>query len=111
MDRQVLCDCVHRFNKTGRDALLEALIKSPTPRLSLEQMSELAALFDAGPDRQSDGMVLWRRVDLKLVMTKRTGVDFHDRHVGTRLKKLGFSHVSARPHPLGQDVEIIGASQ
>jgi hypothetical protein len=63
MDRQILCDCVHRFNKGSRHALLGASIKSPTPRLSLEQMSELAARFDARSDRQSNGVVRWRRVD------------------------------------------------
>ena len=72
-------------------------------------MSELAALVDAGPDRQADGVVRWRRIDLKLVIKKRFGVDFHERYVGTLLKKLGFSHVSARPRHPGQDVETIAA--
>ena len=62
-----------------------------------------------GPDRQADGVVRWRRIDLKLVIKKRFGVDFHERYVGTLLKKLGFSHVSARPRHPGQDAEIIEA--
>ena len=48
-------------------------------------------------------------IDLKLMIKKRFGVDFHERYVGTLLKKLGFSHVSARPRHPGQDVEIIAA--
>jgi hypothetical protein len=36
-------------------------------------MSELAALVDAGPDRQADGVVRWRRIDLKLAIKKRNG--------------------------------------
>jgi transposase len=75
----------------------------------LEQKSELAALVEAGPNRQADGVVRWRRIDLKLAIKKRFGVDFHERYVGTLLKKLGFSHVSARPRHPGQDAEIVEA--
>ena len=109
MDRQTLRDCVHRFNLAGPDGLLDAWTSGPTPRLSLEKMSELAALVEAGPDRQTGGVVRWRRVDLKLVIKKRFGVDFHERYVGTLLKKLGFAHISARPRHPGQDVETIAA--
>jgi transposase len=109
MDRQTLRDWVHRFNLAGPDGLLDAWTSGPTPRLSLEKMSELAALVEAGPDKQADGVVRWRRVDLKLVIKKRFGVDFHERYVGTLLKKLGFSHVSARPRHPGQDAETIAA--
>jgi len=56
MDRQTLRDWVHRFNTGGPEALLDAWTNGPTPRLSSEQMSELAALVDAGPDRQADGV-------------------------------------------------------
>jgi transposase len=93
----------------GPDALLDACTNGPTPRLSLEQKSELAALVEAGPDRQADGVVRWRRIDLKLAIKKRFGVDFHERYFGTLLKKLGFSHVSARPRHPGQDAEIVEA--
>jgi transposase len=59
-----------------------------TPRLSLEQRAELAALVEAGSGRQTDGMVQWQRADLKRVIKKRFGVDLHERYVGTLLKKL-----------------------
>jgi len=36
-------------------------------------------------------------------------VDFHERYVGTLLKKLGFSHVSARPRHPAQDEQIVEA--
>src|SRR5665647_2387468 len=36
-------------------------------------------------------------------------IDFHERYVGTILKQLGFSHMSARPRHPGQNVEIIEA--
>ena len=54
-------------------------------------MAEFARIVEAGPDREKDGVVRWRRVDLKRVIAETFGVDFHERHVGTLLKKLGFS--------------------
>jgi transposase len=77
------------------------------PRLSVEQKAELTALVEAGPDREVDSVVRWRRVDLKREIKKRYGVDYHERHVGTLLKQLGFSHVSVRPRSPGQDAETM----
>ena len=51
----------------------------------------------------------WRRIDLKGVIAERFGVDFHPRSVGKLLKKLGFSHISARPRHPGQDERIVEA--
>jgi len=96
MDRQTLRDWVHRFNVAGPDGLLDNWTEGPKPRLSIEQMAELAAIVEAGPDREIDGVVRWRRVDLKRVIAERFGVAFHERYVGKLLKKLGFSHISAR---------------
>jgi len=109
MDRQTLRDWVHRFNEAGPDGLLDNWASGPIPRLSLDQKAELAAIVEAGPDREVDGVVRWRRIDLKRVIAERFGVDYHERHVGTLLRKIGFSHMSARPRHPGQDVEIIAA--
>jgi hypothetical protein len=50
-------------------------------RLSAFQLAEFANIVEVGPNREVD-------------------VEFHERYVGTVLKKLGFSHLSARPrHP------------
>ena len=73
------------------------------------QLAEVAAIVEAGPDREKDGVVRWRRVDLKRVIAERFGVDFHERYVGKLLKKLGFSHMSARPRHPGQDERIVEA--
>jgi transposase len=109
MDRQTLRDWVHRFNKAGPDGLLDAWASGPTPRLSPGQKAELAAIVEAGPDRQIDGVVRWRRIDLQRVIRERFGVAYHERYVGTLLQRLGFSHVSARPRHPGQNAEIIEA--
>src|SRR5271154_2498981 len=100
MDRQTLRDWVHRFNASGPEGLIDNWTAGPKPRLSEEQLAQFAQIVEAGPDREKDGIVRWRRVDLKCVIAERFGVDYHPRYVGKLLKKLGFSHISARPrHP------------
>jgi transposase len=109
MDRQTLRDWVHRFNAAGPDGLLDNWTEGPKPRLSAEQLAEFVAMVEAGPDREKDGVVRWRRVDLKRVIAERFGIAFHERYVGKLLKKLGFSHVSARPRHPAQDERIVEA--
>ena len=99
MDRQTLRDWVHRFNGSGLEGLVDNWTEGPKPRLSAEQLAQFAQIVEAGPDREKDGVVRWRRLDLKRVIAERFGVDFHPRYVGKLLKKLGFSHISARPRP------------
>ena len=100
-DRQTWRDWAHRFNASGADRLIDNRAAScPTTRLPPEQSTEFAKLAEAGPDREVDGVVCWRRVDLERVIGERLGVSYHERTVGKLLKKLGFSHMSARPcHP------------
>jgi len=107
MDRQTLRDWVHRFNASGPDGLKDAWYGGPSSRLSPAQKAELARVVETGPDPATDGVVRWRRVDLKRVIEQRFGVVYHERHVGRLLDELGFSHMSARPRHPAQDSEII----
>ena len=109
MDRQTLRDWVHRFNAAGPDGLKDNWAGGLPPRLSAEQKAELAQIVETGPDWEKDGVVRWRRVDLQRVIAERFGVDYCERYVGTLLKKIGFSHISARPRHPGQDAEIVAA--
>jgi transposase len=109
MDRQTLRDWVHRFNARGPDGLLDGWSKGPEPRLSAAQRAEIAELVDTGPDRAVHGVVRWRRIDLQRVILERFGVAYHERTVGKLLKRLGFSHISARPHHPRQDERTIEA--
>jgi len=77
MDRQTLRDWVHRFNAAGPDGLLDNWSKGPAPRLSMAQREELAAIVETGPNREVDGVVRWRRVDLQRVIKARFVVDHH----------------------------------
>lgn len=109
MDRQTLRDWVHRFNQAGPDGLFDRWSKGPASRLSDAQKAELAEIVETGPDPDVDGVVRWRRVDLQRVIKERFGVEYHERHVGVLLKKLGFSHMSARPRHPGQDAATVEA--
>ena len=109
MDRQTLRDWVHRFNASGPEGLIDNWTDGPKPRLSAERLAQLARIVESGPDREKDGVVRWRRIDLKRVIAERFGVDFHPRYVGKLLKKLGFSHMSARPRHPAQDERIVEA--
>lgn len=109
MDRQTLRDWVHRFNERGPDGLLDQHGGGVEPRLSESQLSELAGIVEAGPDPEKDGVVRWRRIDLRRIIKERFNVEFHECYVGVLLGKLGFSHISARPRHPGQDVGVIEA--
>jgi transposase len=109
MDRQTRRDWVHRFNASGPKGLLDNWTDGPKPRLSAEQLAQFAQIVEAGQDREKDGVVRWRRIDLKRVIAERFGVDFHPRYIGKLLQRLGFSHISARPRHPAQDERIIEA--
>ena len=97
MDRQTLRDWVHRFNANGPDGLINNTGPKRKRRLSEVQMEELAQLVETGPDRAANGVVRWRRMDLKQGIEDRFGVVYCNRTVSKPLAALGFSHISARP--------------
>ena len=79
MDRQTLRDWVHRFNEEGPDGLTNAKGAGRPRLLSDEQMQELAQIVETGPDREIDGVVRWRRIDLVRVIDERFGVECSER--------------------------------
>ena len=100
MDRQTFRDWVIRYNAEGLAGLSDRVPPGPAFRLTPEQMADLAALVEAGPDPAVDQVVRWRRVDLRRVIARRWGVEFHERTVGKLLHRLGFARLSVRPkHP------------
>jgi transposase len=109
MDRQTLRDWVHRFNQCGPDGLINAKSPGRRPKLSKEQMEELGRLVEAGPDLEKDGFARWRCVDLKRVLGARFAVDLSEVSLGRVLRKLGFSHISARPRHPKQDPEAVAS--
>ncbi len=109
MDRQTLRDWVHRFNEEGMDGLTNRKGAGRPRMLSDEQMKELGEIVETGPDPAVDGVVRWRRIDLKRVIEERFDVVYSERGISRLLAELDFAHISARPQHPRQDERIIAA--
>ena len=109
MDRQTLRDWAHRFNEEGPEGLKHRAGAGRPRRLTQEQMSALSAIVETGPDLEVDGVVRWRRVDLKRVIEERFGVIYSERTISDLLAALSFSHISGRPRHPKQDERVIEA--
>ncbi len=72
-------------------------------------MSALAAIVEAGPDPAVDGVVRWRRVDLKRVIEERFKVIHSERSVSALLRVLSFSFIGGRPQHPAQDRPVLEA--
>src|SRR4051794_2368975 len=99
MDRQTLRDWVHRYNAEGLPGLHDRHRSGRKPRLTPEQEAERATAVERGPDPDRDGVVRWRRVDLRALIEARFAVRLHERSVGKVLRRLGLTprgHASAR---------------
>ena len=102
MDRQTLRDWVHRFNASGPQGLIDNWTEGPKPRLSEQQLTQFAQIVEAGPDREEDGVVRWRRIDLKRVIAERFGVDFPSplcRKASQEARLLAYQRQAASPGP------------
>src|SRR4051794_41385969 len=97
MDRQTLRDWVRRYHAEGLAGLRDRHRSGREPRLTPGQEAELAAAVERGPDPDRDGVVRWRRVDLKALIEARFGARLHERTVGKVLRRLGFTRLSVRP--------------
>jgi transposase len=107
MDRQILCDWVHRYNAAGLEGVYNRTAPGAKPKLTAAQEQEVADLVRNGPDLAEHGIVRWRRIDLARVIEKRYGVKLAERSVGALLRRLGFRRMSVRPRCPQQD----GAAQ
>jgi transposase len=98
MERQRLCDWVHRYNASGLDGWYNRCRRNgPPPRLSEEQQAQIAKWVEEGPDLERDGVVRWRCTDLQKRIREEFAVELHERTVGKLLRKLSFRWISVRP--------------
>lgn len=100
MDRQTLRDWIHRYNASGLDGLADQPRSGRPARLSWVQQGKVARWLEEGADLVEDGVVRFRRADLRRRIAKAFGIDLHERSVGKLLHRLGYRRISARPlHP------------
>jgi transposase len=88
---------VHRFNADGLGGLSDRPHPGRPPSLSAEQQKELAGWVETGPELEQDGVIRWRRVDLRERVKERFNVTLDVRTVGRLLRKLDFRRMSVRP--------------
>ncbi len=99
MDRQILCDWVHRYNASGVAGLAIATRSGRPPALDAEQMADLKELVIKGPDPEKHRVVRWRCVDLREEVLA-VSVAVTDRTIGKWLRKLDLTRLQPRPfHP------------
>ena len=114
MDRQTLCDWVHRYNEDGLAGLSDRHGGGALSRLSPEQEAAVADWIRRGPDVEVDGVVRWRCVDIQARIAREWGVALHERSVGKsgkalalpRLHRLRFACVSTRPRRPKADAAV-----
>jgi transposase len=100
MDRQTLCDWVHRYNESGIAGLANHKPPGPRPCLTAAEAAVVKDWVSSGPDLAQDGVVRWRCVDLRDKIAGAFGVHLHERSIGKLLHRLDFRHLSVRPqHP------------
>ena len=109
MERQTLRDWAHRFNEEGPEGLTDRPRPGRERWLSEAQMAELAKIVETGPDPAVDGVVRWRRVDLKRMIEHRFGVVYSERTISDLLARLSFSYISGRPQHPRQDPQVMEA--
>ena len=105
MDRQTLRDWVIRFNEQGPDGLINIPSPGVPPKLNSRHKAFLARIVEEGPIAAIHGVVRWRIMRLY----EEFGLSVSDDTIYRALKKLGFSHVSARPKAYKQNAEAMDA--
>ena len=100
MDRQTLCDWVHRYNASGVEGLKSRCPPGRVPALTEQQRAELRELVVKGPDPATDKVVRWRCVDLRTVVAQRFSVTVHVHTISKWLNQFRLTRLQPRPvHP------------
>ena len=100
MDRQTLCDWIHRYNASGVAGLSSRTSPGRPPALNEAQMQEFKSLVLEGPDPERHQVVRWRCIDLRDEIAARWSVSLNERTVGKLLRRLGMTRLQPRPyHP------------
>ena len=79
------------------------------PKLNSRHKAFLTRIVEEGPIPAIHGVVRWRACDLIMRLYEEFGLSVSDDTIYRALKKLGFSHVSARPKAYKQNAEAMDA--
>ena len=79
------------FNAEGTDGLRPRKAAGPAPRLTPDQLAELAMMVDTGPQAAGYTTGMWTGPMIGDWIRRSFGVKYHDHHIPRLLHKLGFS--------------------
>ena len=99
MDRQTLCDWVHRYNASGIGGLRSRRPPGRVLALTEQQKAELRELVVKGPDPSTDQVVRWRCVDLQAAVARRFSVEVHVHTISKWLNQLDLTRPAAQAVP------------
>lgn len=107
MERQTLRDWVHRFNAEGLEGLRDRKRSGRPWGIGEADRKKFCEIVERGADPDRDGLVRWRRVDLKKWLKDECGASYHERSVGKLLHRLGYSHMSVRSVHMDSDPALL----
>jgi len=97
--RRTIQNWVYAYNRKGIDGLKESSGRGSRCKLNEDQIQWLRQRIEEGPTEQ-DGVCVFHAADIRKIIKKQFGVDYHVRSVRKLLKRMGYSYVSSRPeHP------------
>lgn len=79
------------FDAQGTEGLKPRKAAGPQPRMSPEQLSELATVIEAGPQSVGYATGVWTGPMIGDLIRRRYGVRYHNHYIPSLLHKLGFS--------------------
>jgi len=102
MDRQTLCDWVHRFNAGGVAGLKDRHAGGIPRALTAKQTAWVISMVEMGPLPEVHGLVRWRVQDLCDLVQDEFGVTIKTTAMRRVLKEQGYANLTARPMGRGQ---------
>ena len=103
--RRTIQNWIYAYNRLGIEGLKESPGRGNNSKLNQDQIQWLRQRIEQGP-LPEDKVCVFHAVDIKRIIKKRFGINYHVRSVRRLLKRLGYSYVSSRPeHPKGDPGE------
>ena len=79
------------YDAQGTEGLQPRKAPGPPPRLTEDQLSELAEVVDAGPQAAGFSTGVWTGPMIGQLISQRFGMSYHNHHIPWILHRLGFS--------------------
>ena len=103
--RRTVQNWIYAYNRLGIEGLKESPGRGNKSKLNKDQIQWLRQRIEQGP-LPEDKVCIFHAADIKRIIKKQFGINYHVRSVRRLLKHLGYSYVSSRPeHPKGDPDE------